>query len=75
MEEEWCRWSAEAARWAEGNGWGFSVAGTEESARNIFLSAPCGSFFVTVPEHVGTEEWVSLSCVMHVSIGGNDNGR
>ena len=48
---------------------GFTMSGAEEQeryhsrewgggTRKISFRAPCGSFYVTVPENVGSEEWV-----------------
>ena len=50
---------------------GFTVSGAEEQerylspewgggTRKISFRAPCGSFYVTVPEKMGSEEWVSI---------------
>lgn len=49
---------SEARRWAGESALGFTVSEVEEGTRKISFRAPCGSFYVTVPENVGSEEWV-----------------
>ena len=44
--------------WATGNSQGFSVNGVVENERKISFKSPCCSFYVTVPEKIGSEEWV-----------------
>lgn len=51
---------SEANRWADESALGFTVSGVEEGTRKISFRAPCGSFYVTVPENVGSEEWVRV---------------
>jgi hypothetical protein len=55
---EWDRVVAAAEEWASKNSLGFSVSGVEEGERKISFRAASGSFFVTVPDKIGTEEWV-----------------
>lgn len=55
---EWERVVAAAKEWATKNSLGFSVSGVEEGERKISFRAPCGSFYVTVPDKIGAEEWV-----------------
>ena len=56
----WEKAEDEAREWAQHNGAGFNVIATDKEARSITLRAPCGSFYVTVPEKTGSEEWVCL---------------
>lgn len=49
---------ATAREWATRNVQGFSISGVEEEERKISFRAPCGSFYVTVPDKIGVEEWV-----------------
>lgn len=51
---------SEAKRWADESALGFTVSGVTEGTRKISFRAPCGSFYVTVPENVGSEEWVRV---------------
>lgn len=51
--------AADAARkWAQGSSAGFIVTATDKDTRIINFRAPCGAFYVTVPEKTGEEEWV-----------------
>ena len=56
---DWNGTVAAAKDWAAGSSLGFSVDGHEQEERKISFKAPCGSFYVTVPEKIGTEEWVN----------------
>ena len=51
---------SEAKRWADESALEFTVSRVEEGTRKISFRAPCGSFYVTVPENVGSEEWVRV---------------
>ena len=55
---EWDRVVAAAKEWASKNSLGFSISGVEEGERKISFRAPNGSFYVTVPDKIGAEEWV-----------------
>ena len=50
----------EAGRWAGESALGFTMSRVEQGMRKISFRAPCGSFYVTVPENMGSEEWVSI---------------
>ena len=55
---EWDRVVAAAKEWASKNSLGFSISSVEEGERKISFRAPSGSFYVTVPDKIGAEEWV-----------------
>ena len=57
---EWERVVATAKEWSAKNSLGFSVSSVEEEERKISFRAPCGSFYITIPDKIGAEEWVSL---------------
>lgn len=54
----WEKAEEEARKWAQDSGVGFIVTATDKEARIINFRAPCGAFYVTVPEKTGEEEWV-----------------
>ena len=56
----WKKAEDAAREWAQDNGAGFVVTAADKEARSISFRAPCGSFYVTVPEKTGSEEWVCL---------------
>lgn len=60
---EWDRVVAAAEEWTSKNSLGFSISGVEEGERKISFRAPSGSFYVTVPDKIGAEEWVQNSYV------------
>ena len=49
-----------AHEWASKSSLGFSVDAIEAEDRKISFKAPCGSFYLTVPEKIGSEEWVNI---------------
>ena len=57
---DWNGVVSSAKRWAAASSLGFSVTGISEDVRRVSFRAPCGSFYVTVPEKIGSEEWVSV---------------
>lgn len=57
---DWNGAVSSARRWAAASSLGFSVVGVSEDERKISFRAPCGSFYVSVPEKIGSEEWVCL---------------
>lgn len=54
---------SQARRWAGRSALGFAVSSVEEGTRKISFRAPCGSFYVTVPENVGSDEWVRAGVI------------
>lgn len=54
----WEETEDEARKWAEGSSAGFIVTATDKDTRIVNFRAPCGGFYVTVPEKTGKEEWV-----------------
>ena len=61
---DWDGVVAAAKEWATRNSLGFSVSGIEERERKISFRASCGSFYITVPEKIGLEEWVKKKLQM-----------
>ena len=56
----WEKAVVEARHWAEGSAVGFTVIAADVESKRIAFRAPCGSFYVTVPEKSSGEEWVRL---------------
>lgn len=57
---DWQAATTAARDWAAQSSQGFSVGTVVENERKISFKAPCGSFYVTVPENIGSEEWVTF---------------
>ncbi len=51
---------SEARKWACGSTLGFTVTAIDEGSKKISFSGPLGSFYATVPEKIGLEEWVRV---------------
>ena len=56
---EWQAAMTAARDWAAQSSLGFSVGTVVENERKISFKAPWGSFYVTIPEKIGSEEWVT----------------
>ena len=54
---------SEARGWAARSALGFAVSSVEDVTRKISFRAPCGSFYVTVPENLGSDEWVGVGVI------------
>lgn len=66
---DWDGALAAAKEWVAKSSLGFSVNAVVEEDRKISFQAPCGSFYVTVPEKIGSEEWVPWICckIVHLT--------
>lgn len=56
---DWQAAMTAAKDWAAQSSLGFSVGTVVENERKISFKAPWGSFYVTIPEKIGSEEWVT----------------
>ena len=54
----WESCALEARKWVDGIALGFAVSTLDEEARRISFRSPVGSFYITVPEKTGQDEWV-----------------
>ena len=62
----WEKAEDEARKWALGSDADFALTAADKEARKINFRAPCGSFYVTVPEKTGEEEWVYTCTNSHL---------
>lgn len=65
---DWKNSVSGARDWAARSSLGFSVTGVDEEERKISFTAPCGSFYLTVPEKIGSDEWVHDSIAQITSL-------
>ena len=59
-EKTWAIAVAECRSWSDTNPHGFKQDWEDETVARINLTAPCGSFYITVPGSYGPDEWVRI---------------
>ena len=63
---DWQTAMTAARDWAAQSSLDFSVGTVLENERKISFKAPWGSFYITVPEKIGSEEWVRFLIIVLV---------
>ena len=53
---------AQARSWIDATSAGVEEAGVDEEERKITFKTPSRTFYVTVPQQLGEDEWVSGGC-------------
>ena len=65
---DWKNVVSSCRQWADQSAEGFTVTNVEEDSKKVSFRAPSCSFYITVPEKIGSEEWVIYKLKMYIEM-------